>query len=172
MNKVLYFAYGSNILQDRLNYRVGKNTFHSTYKLYGYKLVFNAVGWGRTAYANIIKGSKYDYVEGVLYELTSEQFKDLDRYEGLYERNYFIIPEIKEIGCTYICKVENIEDNYPSDEEYVKVIMEGCKHFGLFHTYAIAQERLKQSVKVGKGSVKSTKRGNRTTFKVGMGWPW
>lgn len=172
MNTVLYFAYGSNILMSRLVKRVGECKYMRSYRLYGYKLAFNAVGFGRVSYANIIPATKYDYVEGILYYLTPEQFKQLDRYEALYERQYFVITGTDYIGCTYIAEAYHLEEGVPSDRDYVETIMQGCKDFGLHKAYADAQKQLSNTNVTYKGKLKSVKKNGRTTFSVSRGFHW
>jgi hypothetical protein len=77
-----------------------------TYKLYGWKLVFDC-GYNYMTFANIKKGEPTDFVEGVLYELTDSNFKELDMYERFYERVYFDLPEKGKDAflCAYIGKV-------------------------------------------------------------------
>lgn len=172
MNKVYYFAYGSNLLMKRLVYRVGEVKIRGSYKLYGYKLAFNAVGYNYISFANIVPATKNDYVEGVLYELTPDQFDMLDRYEALYERNYFIINGINGIGCTYIAKPNNTKDFVPSDKDYVETIMEGAKDFGLHKAYADAAAQLSNTTTKVKAKIKSVKKNGRTTFSVARGFRW
>lgn len=164
MNKVLYFAYGSNLLQERLINRVGDVKIHSTYKLPGYRLVFNAVGHGGISFANIVKGDANDYVEGVLYDISPRQFEMLDKYEALYTRNFFLIPGSNCIGCTYIAEPYWIEYGRPSSLDYVNTIMEGAKQFGLNKAYADAAKQLSNTNVKVKGKLKSVKVGNRTSY--------
>ena len=87
--KKLYFAFGSNMLRERIEQRVGKVTYITTYGVNGWRLVFNA-GSDKKAFANMVKSTDYrDHVMGVLYELTSTQMRILDQHEGcphLYTR--------------------------------------------------------------------------------------
>lgn len=143
MQKVLYFAYGSNMLYERIKIRCGKVKHCGTHKLYGYKLIFNAEStWGNISYANIIKTtSKKDFVEGVLYNLSHKDYRTLDMFEGLYERCYFIIDE-NTIGCTYVCKNITAEPYSPAEDYYLKICLQGAKENNLTKTIKIIEDEI------------------------------
>lgn len=143
MNEVLYFAYGSNMLYERIKLRCGKVKHCGTYKLYGYKLIFNAEShFGNISYANIIETTnKKDFVEGVLYKLSHKDYRTLDMYEGLYERHYFIINK-NTIGCTYIYKDITTEPYYPAEDFYLKVCLHGAEENNLLKTAKLIQNEI------------------------------
>lgn len=132
----LYFAYGSNLLPDRLYYRVGRVLTIGTYRLYGYKLSFNC--GIETAFANVVKAGPKDFVEGVLYDIGYTGEHILDHYEGFYTKKTikgrsrdeeiffyegsekFLIPKGRRI----------MPDRY-----YVNIILDGCVIHGLKDTY-------------------------------------
>jgi len=139
MLTVKYFAYGSNIDIERLKSRVEfmnePVVEGEPYSLEDYTLVFNAgMRFSTFSFANIVprKGSK---VEGILYDLTPNQFKRLDDYEMLYEKQYFQIDE-NTIGCVYIAKeMCTLEKEYKPDLSYLNIIIDGCQTTGLKTTY-------------------------------------
>lgn len=138
MLKVKYFAYGSNLLIDRLKQRV--EYFNEIvnpgipYTLQNYKLVFNAgAGFAGFCFANIVPclGEK---VEGILYDLNPEQFERLSRYEALYEKQYFKVNE-NTIACTYVATVDNtLKKEKKPDLNYLNII-DGCLESNLISTY-------------------------------------
>ena len=139
MLTVKYFAYGSNIKIDRLKNRV--EYFNEKLKpgipfiLYNYELVFNAGSkFDFWSFANIVPKNGAN-VEGILYDMTPEQFKRLDEFEVLYEKQYFQI-DTNTIGCVYISKKDNISfrKNKPT-LEYLNLIIDGCRETGLINTY-------------------------------------
>ena len=135
MKKVLYFAYGSNMLMARLKERLyGKVTNCGTYTLKGWKLVFNAKSqWDDITFANIVE-SPNDSVEGVLYELSYSQFTTLDRFEQLYERQMFDIDK-NTLGCTYICVDDcYINDKFLPERYYLSYLINGCIENSLLKT--------------------------------------
>lgn len=83
-NTVLYFAYGSNMDQSRLERRVGRVVNLGKAELYDAELLFD-VGVKQYSFANV-GNKKGSTVEGVLYRLTTKQMRILDSYEGLYDR--------------------------------------------------------------------------------------
>lgn len=141
MLNVKYFAYGSNILMDRLRSRVeylGEPPLTGTpYILQNYSLVFNAGSmYGAYCFANVVP-RQGESVEGILYDFTPEQFSRLDRFELLYEKQYFQIDQ-NTIGCVYVCKPENVSRRVgfckPS-LDYLNIIIDGCLETGLTRTY-------------------------------------
>lgn len=82
--KILYFAYGSNmssaVFQGRRNMRPTKI---ERAVLKDYRLVFNQPGipWLEPSFANI-EPAPGEYIEGVLYEITGEEMRALDISEG------------------------------------------------------------------------------------------
>lgn len=81
MQTPLYFAYGSNTLQIRLEARVGRVKKVSNYTIPGFTIDFNRLGF---AY---MRPEPKAEVDGVLYELTDSQIAKLDNYEW-YPINY------------------------------------------------------------------------------------
>lgn len=135
MKKVLYFAYGSNMSTAQINWRLNNPKNVGTHVLKGWKLAFNAESpFGCHNFANIVKGSPDDFVEGVLYDITHAEFKTLDCYEGLYERYYFDI-DADTLGCVYICTdKKNIDTYYNPEEYYIDKCITGAKENNLTHT--------------------------------------
>lgn len=76
---VLYFAYGSNMHQRRLEERVGEVEKLGKYILKDYTLDLRA--GNKTGVATVVS-CWGDSVEGVLYKLTAKQLRTLDLYEG------------------------------------------------------------------------------------------
>lgn len=156
MLTVKYFAYGSNIDIDRLKGRVeffGDPLVNGDpYTLEGYDLVFNAgMEFTTHAFANIVprNGAK---VEGILYDMTPAQFRRLDNYEMLYEKQYFQIDE-DTIGCVYIAKEDSTcrREKKP-DLGYLNIIIDGCKKTGLKATYNKLAKFKSTNYKLKKGS--------------------
>ena len=87
MEKRYYFAYGSNCNLDQMAHRCPKASVVSPVTLRNYRLTFNGRrdGWG---VANIRRRNGSE-VTGLLWEITPECERSLDRYEGfprLYEK--------------------------------------------------------------------------------------
>lgn len=148
IKNALYFAYGSNILTSRIEERIGIVKKHSTHLLFGYKLVFNTGYDKRGLFANIIKGTSADFVEGVLYEIESYQLSLLDRYEGYYYKKFFTI--FDEVVAVYINEDErSITEGKPS-LNYLNLILKGCKEHSLTYTFDILTRYKKDNYKLRK----------------------
>src|SRR5687767_11973781 len=148
--KKLYFAYGSNMDQERLESRVGKVTKMGTLTLPYWKLEFNC-GPGSIRYANItMTANRKDGVEGVLYELNTKQFRTLDEREGcpfFYQKMAFPLKDSKTMFA-YIC-VNPLYRPLPkakAEAEYIAHILKGCKENKLVKTVKMLTLLHKQGV--------------------------
>jgi gamma-glutamylcyclotransferase (GGCT)/AIG2-like uncharacterized protein YtfP len=132
----LYFAYGSNMSQKRLEERVGAVTKVGVHVLKRWKLVFNC-GYGEHKFANIEMGTwnQNEYVRGVLYELTPKQMRQLDIFEGYpnyYQKVVFPLDEnkpLKGIFSAYVC-FNPFYKPHPKTkptQEYINHILLGCQ---------------------------------------------
>ena len=127
--KKYYFAYGSNMSQARLESRVGKVVKVGVYNIEGYRLVFNA-GVETRCFANLMKTGFYkDVVQGVLYEVSDRQLKQLDIFEGapiFYNR--FIEHIGKRNVNVYIAITPwyTQQGNIRPEQEYINYCIQGC----------------------------------------------
>ena len=94
---MIYFAYGSNMSLKRLEERVGKVECLGQAKLKDYCLKFHKIGQDGSGKCNILsihdsryQGSDEQVVYGVIYRITKEQKRILDKYEDL-GRGYEIL---------------------------------------------------------------------------------
>ncbi|MGD8384961.1 MAG: gamma-glutamylcyclotransferase, partial [Lysobacterales bacterium] len=82
MNKLDYFAYGSNMSSKRLRARLPSASLAGVGVLRGHRLVFHKVsnhdGSGK---CGIVESTR-DHVLGVLYEIDADEKPVLDRIEG------------------------------------------------------------------------------------------
>ncbi|MEK7130751.1 MAG: gamma-glutamylcyclotransferase family protein [Patescibacteria group bacterium] len=141
-----YFAYGSNMDVEQLKERF-KKISDANFSVIGiailpkYDFRFNKKstvdGSGK---ANIISDQKSE-VEGVIFELTDEQFKVLDEIEKGYHRKNITVnlqkQSIKVI--TYIADIRSLCKGLSPTEEYLEKITKGAKYFNLSKSY---QEKL------------------------------
>ena len=80
---MVYFAYGSNMLQERLVARVGEVRRLGCTYLSRYRLTFNKRGRDGSGKCTIVDtGDAGDGAWGALFELSFEQKLTLDRFEG------------------------------------------------------------------------------------------
>lgn len=87
----LYFAYGSNMNQIQMKKRCPESSLLGKATVSGYSF-----GLDEHRVATIHKNSK-KYIEGLVYEISENDEKSLDRYEGVssgcYRKEYLEIPE-------------------------------------------------------------------------------
>ena len=123
-----YFAYGSNMNDNRMTER-GVN-FLSKEKgtLKGYRFIINKKSQKNPniGFANIIRDDNSE-VEGIIYEVSQEDILKLDKFEGFprhYRREIFIINDKECI--IYIANDEWTSINeLIATEEYKNHILEG-----------------------------------------------
>lgn len=165
MNIPLYFAYGSNMSQERLEDRVGKVIKIGTYVLKGYNLVFNV----NECYANIEPGT--EDVEGILYKLSEWDIKQLDLYEGhpqIYQKRHFVTDK-GEICYLYLAEHPRGYTSKPK-WDYLRHLIQGCVENNLSKTLEKLL-RLKKDLKIKKprGSIGFDSRANVKTHGVFRG---
>jgi gamma-glutamylcyclotransferase (GGCT)/AIG2-like uncharacterized protein YtfP len=118
----LYFAYGSNMLQDQMNERCPNHKYFGHGILKGFRWIITERG-----YANIIKSEK-DEVHGVVYRINEEDEAALDKAEGVHKNLYWKETHRVEIEKTdYPCLayVDPIIAEGQAKEEYVGRINRG-----------------------------------------------
>jgi len=79
---VVYFAYGSNMLRERLFERIGNAGELGTARLPGYRLVFHKRGDDGSGKCTVVGNHAGHEVWGVVFELNAPQKATLDQYEG------------------------------------------------------------------------------------------
>jgi len=126
-----YFAYASNLNRQQMRERCPACKPMSVATLPNYKLVF--AGWSRQWRGGIasIKLHKGEKVVGGVYEVSEQDLRKLDRYEGCPgSYNRLKVTVFDEDGnqveaVTYI-KSGQLEETSPT-KEYVAVIQQGYK---------------------------------------------
>lgn len=122
-----YFAYGSNMDQDRMKKRGADFSHVEHVVLKGYSLQFNKMATGKHAKpgegkGNIKKSDEEDFVEGVLYEITESGRNELDGHEIGYDR----IPTQVRLDngtlvevFTYIAQQDKVRNGLKPTKEYL-----------------------------------------------------
>ena len=83
LEPLLYFAYGSNMLRERLTARIGDIAVLGTTTASGYRLAFHKRSRDGSAKCNAwFTGEPSGRLHGVLYALDQDQKTLLDHYEG------------------------------------------------------------------------------------------
>ena len=85
----LYYAYGSNMSQKRMEKRGLKPTEKQVAYLDNYKFIINKRSYKnpKIGYANVIE-KEGSVVEGILYEIKDNEIQMLDRFEGAHNKHY------------------------------------------------------------------------------------
>jgi hypothetical protein len=121
--------------QSRLEERVGRVKKIGVTRISGWKLTFDA-GHSEGAFVNVEPTSKTnDVVEGVIYELTNSQIRDLDLFEGhphFYRRMRFMYKNRPMY--VYISFDTRYRTKAKPTREYVKYLVDGCKENNLRDT--------------------------------------
>ena len=135
MAEMLYFAYGSNLLQSQMQARCPGARVHSVVRVEGYELCFPMISFTRSGMGVAsIRPNEDAYVEGVVYVV--DDFRRLDHYESegtKYRRDKIAIPTLGEVW-TYFPRLD-AGHHYPPSEEYFNAVIQGATEHGLSAEY-------------------------------------
>ena len=131
-NKILYFAYASNLSKKQLQERCPDCRPRFTAVLPNYKLIF--AGWSRTWHGGTatIKSFRGEKVRGAIYEVTDACLRQLDKHEPGYTRfNVTVYDEDDQPfpAITYL-KAGQVEETTPS-KEYGEIMRQGYRDWRL-----------------------------------------
>ncbi len=127
---MLYFAYGSNMNQDRMKKRGADFSCARKALLKDYQLKFNKVSTKNNdeGFANIIT-TDGSMVEGVLYQLDDESLLKLDKFENYpisYKREIVKV-EIEDAilleATTYIANSGHVSENLLPNSSYLSHLL-------------------------------------------------
>ena len=137
MAEMLYFTYGSNLLKHQMQARCPGARVHSVVRVEGYELCFPMISFTRGGMGVAsIRSNEDAYVEGVIYEMTADDFRRLDHYESegiKYRRDKIAIPKLGEVW-TYLSRLD-AGHHYSPSEEYLKAVIQGAVEHGLSAAY-------------------------------------
>jgi gamma-glutamylcyclotransferase (GGCT)/AIG2-like uncharacterized protein YtfP len=146
MSYLTYFAYGSNMLTERLRRRVPSTTPIGRAHLGGWKLRFHKHGADGSAKCNIVSAAEAD-VFGVLFEIRADERKLLDRAEGL-GRGY----DLAEVSVTldgasvdafcYVASPSHIDESLLPFRWYRDFVLHGAHEHRLPAPYAERVQRI------------------------------
>lgn len=138
---MFYFAYGSNMDEDRLKKRMTfdaeryRGIPHGKYKILGsvytkgYRLVFNKRGSNGSGKANLIDDPKC-WIEGILYKLDQNGINRLDINEGVTNGDYYrcdnfeVFTKQKSIKCS-IYLSNKLESGLKPTKKYLCHLLKG-----------------------------------------------
>lgn len=137
---VRYFAYGSNLSPQEMRRVTGGARFYAVARLPGHILGFTRFSDKRGCGVADIVPSRGNEVWGVVYELPESALDDLDNKEGVpwgaYRRTKVQVEAergIAEDVLTYT--VINKEGPFTPSADYMRLIIEGARHWGLPESY-------------------------------------
>jgi len=145
-----YFAYGSNMLKNRLENqgnrvtpKIGSVIDKGVAKLSGYKIVFNKLSTDKSGKTNIAQ-DKEAIVWGVVYELANDQIERLDKIEKGYKRIPIVVDynnEQIEVD-TYLATEDSVQENLFPTTEYLKFLIQGAKEHNFPQNYQVFLENI------------------------------
>ena len=139
MPRIFYFAYGSNLLPQRIEARLGRCPLVTVAEINGRQLRINKTGLDGSAKCNAFRsGNDGHTLQGVIYRLTSPQKYLLDKYEGL-GRGYHI--EWEDARCRqsgkkhpvmlYVADRQGIREDIRPFRWYRDYVLDGARYFSL-----------------------------------------
>lgn len=156
-NKMMYFAYGSNMNVEQMSIRCPGAEIVGTAVLLAHRLVFKAV-------ADVVPTGKQ--VDGVVWSIGIKDLRALDRYEGwpwLYNDRMAQVTldnGYQVSAMFYYMMYGNIAPPTPS---YFRTILDGYKYFGLDTAplRAAAKSAIKHGVWYGGTSYTKKRKGKK-----------
>lgn len=144
--KILYFAYGSNMLSQRLIDRCPSAKAIGAAVVDCHYLDFGLAGRDGSGKAVIIKTQNQDdKVFGVVFELTHAELSDLDEFEVKYERNddfeVMMAGQLHKTSTYYVPKA-HLEIGLVPMDWYRDICVAGAKQHGLDADYIAGLEAL------------------------------
>ena len=143
----LYFAYGSNMLTERMQTRIASAEPLGHACLNGYAWRCNKLGRDGTAKANLIRSSS-ERVHGVLYRVAATVWPQLDQFEPDYQR---ITVPISYSGQTKdaFTYLSDLLTSRAADQTYLECIISGATMHGLPSAYIEQIMELTKRIKSG-----------------------
>lgn len=144
MKTILYFAYGSNMLLQRLKSRCGSVRFHCIASVPGYEIAFIKKSKDRSGKATLLPTTaEAARIYGVVFQIDENEIKALDAFEGRgsgYERidDFRVETEIGAeflIVSTYIAASEHLDSLLQPYDWYLDLIVAGAEQAELPETY-------------------------------------
>ena len=137
-DKIMHFAYGSNMDSNRLVKRIGNVSSAQRAFLSGFRFEFNKLSYRlQTVYGNIMVDID-STVWGVLMEITQSQLDKLDISEGVenghYRQEKVIVitdDDVEHEAITYIAEEKWVKDGMKPTETYRDYVINGANEFQL-----------------------------------------
>ena len=160
-----YFAYGSNMNLEQMDFRCPEAVVVENVRLEGYRLVFCGRNPGNGV-ATILP-EEGSHVDGVLWRITPRCEENLDRYEGyphLYGKEIVSVRNtggMQQNAAVYVMNAPYKDCPAKPSDFYLKGILEGCRQNQL------PVEPVMEAVKRTKKELGQQKRNSRSRTKNG-----
>lgn len=143
----LYFAYGSNLSTDQMKRRVPSSKPLEMGCLKDHRLDFthHSSGWNGGV-ADIVPDLGYE-IWGLIYELSTDDFQDLDDYEGypnVYTRSQVAIKTLtSSISDIWVYTIAKKKKKFiPPTKAYMELIKNAAVELGFPETYCLYLETI------------------------------
>lgn len=131
---IIYFAYGSNMLESRLKDRVPSAVPIGIGTLKDMKVLMNKRSVDGSAKANLVD-SPGDVVYGVLYRINAAERPDLDKAEGGYYCQSIEVLLAENIVEAFVYISQKLTGEPVAYDWYRDLIMKGARENGLPEDY-------------------------------------
>ncbi|MBL1421369.1 MAG: gamma-glutamylcyclotransferase [Alphaproteobacteria bacterium] len=143
---ILYFAYGSNMLSQRLTDRCPSAKAIGVAVVHHHYMSFGLAGRDGSGKAAIVKThNQDDKVHGVVFELARTELADLDKFEIKYKRNdnfEVVMDGQSHKTITYYVLETKLEIGLLPTDWYRDICLAGAKQHGLDADYIAELEAL------------------------------
>jgi gamma-glutamylcyclotransferase len=133
---IRYFAYGSNLMAQRMRERGADFISAQPASLRDYRLTFGKRARDGSGRANVIRSSG-GRVHGVLYEIASDALESLKQFQSGYDLVDIIVESVRLDGRreavpakTFMARSDRATDAPPS-KSYLALILQGLDDHGL-----------------------------------------
>ncbi|MBC7246427.1 MAG: gamma-glutamylcyclotransferase [Actinobacteria bacterium] len=153
---MLYFAYGSNLDPKQMKERCPSYQFRCLALLPRFRLAFTRYSEKRRSWvADVVEDDASPGVWGVVYDISKEELKRLDTYEGYYgkgENNAYercctsvLVngDEDRPLGAFIYVAANKSDKEHTPAEDYLRHIISGATHWELPEDYLEMLKRLR-----------------------------
>ncbi|KAK7068199.1 hypothetical protein SK128_021967 [Halocaridina rubra] len=158
-NCFLYFAYGSNLLTERIHINNPSAKKVNIGKLKDFRLDFNYFSQRWQGSAATIVEDPGNHLYGVLWEIANEDMANLDMQEGVHQGIYKALEVDVEVLNGEMVRARSyqiirpLEDDRRPSSVYMNVILNGAKENGLPEEYIKFLENIEHNGYDGKVDV-------------------
>lgn len=124
MNRINYFAYGSNMLTDRMQYRTPSAIQIGIGLLKDYDFVCNKKSIDGSGKGNLVL-SENSEVWGVIFEIYENDLSRLDEIEGGYQRKNVTVL-LNNTPVTAVTYISDKLTGEPPTQSYLQLIIDGA----------------------------------------------